>query len=335
MTDSATFTPPEAAEAELGDLLLEVLPGDGSTIGNQAAREALSRAAGHPISEEAYEARRDRLGRLGLIKKGRGRGGAIGLAEGIPGGSRYEAPTAPAAGHGRGRGKKEAPAKDFKAVLWASADKLRAQMDAAEYKHLVLGLIFLKYISDTFAVHRAKVRGMVSDPASDNYVGDDPSDHEEALEDRDYYTQENVFWVPAETRWESLRGRAKQPDIGQLIDRALVAIENENPTLRGKLDKRFGAAQLEPGRMGELVDLISTIGFTDDPNLQGDPIGKIYEYFLGQFALAEGKKAGRETPRQPQHRLAIQGECEGEAANNDQGVAQALQVSTGSGSRCD
>jgi len=177
-------------------------------------------------------------------------------------------------------------------VLWASADKLRAQMDAAEYKHLVLGLIFLKYISDTFTAHRPKVLAMVTDPESDFYVGDDPADHEAAIEERDYYTQENVFWVPADARWETLRARAKQPDIGQLIDKALVAIENENISLRGRLDKRFGAAQLEPGRMGELVDLISTIGFADDPTLQGDPIGKIYEYFLGKFALAEGKKGG-------------------------------------------
>ena len=199
---------------------------------------------------------------------------------------------APKPKRGKGRPRKEAPAKDFKAVLWASADKLRAQMDAAEYKHLVLGLIFLKYISDTFAEHRAKVRAMVSSPDSDFYIGDDPADQDAALEDRDYYTQENVFWVPADARWESLRARAKQPDIGQRIDKALVAIENENPTLRGKLDKRFGAAQLEPGRLGELVDLISTIGFADDPTLKGDPIGKIYEYFLGKFALAEGKKGG-------------------------------------------
>ena len=142
----------------------------------------------------------------------------------------------------RGRKKKEPPAKDFKAVLWASADKLRAQMDAAVYKHLVLGMIFLKYVSDAFAEQQQKVLELVSNPESDYYLGDDPADHQEALEDRDYYTQENVFWVLADARWESLRNQAKQPDIGQLIDRALVAIENENPTLRGKLDKRFGAA---------------------------------------------------------------------------------------------
>ena len=292
MTDSAILATPEAVDEELGDLLLDVLPPDGSTIGNLSAREALSRAAERPISEAEYEAIREKALALGLIRKGRGRGGAIGLAEGIEGGSRYEAPSAPAAGNGRGRVKKEAPAKDFKAVLWASADKLRAQMDAAEYKHLVLGLIFLKYISDTFAEHRAKVLAMVSSPDFDFYIGDDHADHQAALEDRDYYTQENVFWVPADARWESLRARAKQPDIGQLIDKALVAIENENPTLRGKLDKRFGAAQLEPGRLGELVDLISTIGFADDQR-SGDVLGEVYEYFLGQFASAEGKKGGQ------------------------------------------
>jgi type I restriction enzyme M protein len=270
VTDSATFTTPEADEEDLGDLLLEVLPGDGSTMGNQSAREALSGAAERQISEEEYEAVRDKALALGLVVKGRGRGGSIALAEGIEGGGRYEAPAAPA-GNGRGRTKKEAPAKDFKAVLWASADKLRAQMDAAEYKHLVLGLIFLKYISDTFAAQQGKVLQTVSNPESDFYLGDDPDDHQAALEDRDYYTQENVFWVPADARWESLRARAKQPDIGQLIDKALVAIENENPTLRGKLDKRFGAAQLEPG----------------------DVLGEVYEYFLGQFASAEGKKGGQ------------------------------------------
>jgi type I restriction enzyme M protein len=292
MTDSATFTTPEADEEDLGDLLLEVLPTDGSTMGNLSAREALSRAAERQISDEEYEAIRDKALALGLVVKGRGRGGSIALAEGIEGGSRYEAPAAPIGnGNGRGRAKKEAPAKDFKAVLWAAADKLRAQMDAAEYKHLVLGLIFLKYISDTFVEHQQKVLEMVSNPESDYYLGDDPADHQSALEDRDYYTQENVFWVPQDARWESLRARAKQPDIGQLIDRALGAIQNENQTLQGKLDKRFGTFQ-DPGRLGELVDLISTIGFGGDKR-SGDVLGEVYEYFLGQFASAEGKKGGQ------------------------------------------
>ena len=260
MTDSATWTTLESEDEEdLGDRLLEVLPGDGGSIGNLAAREALGRAAGREISEEDYEEVKERLVALGLVRKGRGRGGAVGLAEGVEGGSRYEAPAAPAAGNGRGRAKKEAPAKDFKAVLWASADKLRAQMDAAEYKHLVLGLIFLKYISDTFAAQQGRVLLMVSDPDSDNYIGDDPADHQASLEDRDYYTQENVFWVPDDARWESLRARAKQPEIGQLIDKALVAIENENPTLRGKLDKRFGAAQREPGRLSNFDRVLALL----------------------------------------------------------------------------
>ncbi|QNI81666.1 Putative Type I restriction-modification system M subunit [Synechococcus sp. RS9907] len=289
MTDSAPTTPLQDAN-ELGDLLLEVLPPDGSTLGNLSARQALSKVAEREVGEEEYDQIRDKALLLGTIKKGRGRGGSIALGEGIEGGSRYEPPTAPTSGSGRA--KKESPAKDFKAVLWASADKLRAQMDAAEYKHLVLGLIFLKYISDTFVEQQQKVLATVSNPESDYYLGDDPADHQEALEDRDYYTQENVFWVPADARWESLRNQAKQPDIGQLIDRALVAIENENPTLRGKLDKRFGAAQLEPGRMGELVDLISTIGFGEGKK-SGDVLGEVYEYFLGQFASAEGKKGGQ------------------------------------------
>lgn len=181
---------------------------------------------------------------------------------------------------------------DFKQTLWKAADKLRAQMDAAEYKHIVLGLIFLKYISDTFAKQQDKVREMVSDPSSDYFISEDPSEFAGELEERDYYTQDNVFWVPQEARWESLRAKAKQPDIGSLIDGAMTAIENENPSLRGKLDKRFGRAQLGQGVLGELIDLISTIGFADKSGAS-DVLGEVYEYFLGQFASAEGKKGGQ------------------------------------------
>ena len=166
MTDSATFSTTQSEE-DLGDLLLDVLPPDGTSMGNQAAREALSRAAERQISEEEYEAVKEKAVALGLVVKGRGRGGSIALGDGIEGGCRYEAPAA-TSGNGQGRAKKEAPAKDFKAVLWASADKLRAQMDAAEYKHLVLGLIFLKYISDTFVEHQQKVLQTVGDPQSHN-----------------------------------------------------------------------------------------------------------------------------------------------------------------------
>ncbi len=181
---------------------------------------------------------------------------------------------------------------DFKQTLWKTADKLRAQMDAAEYKHIVLGLIFLKYISDTFVKQQEKVKSMVSDPSSEYFISEDPAEYEEELEERDYYTQDNVLWVPQKARWETLRSQAKQPDIGALIDGAMTAIENENATLRGKLDKRFGRAQLGQGILGELIDLISTIGFADKYD-SSDLLGEVYEYFLGQFASAEGKKGGQ------------------------------------------
>ena len=141
---------------------------------------------------------------------------------------------------------------DFKATLWKSADKLRNQMDAAEYKHIVLGLIFLKYISDTFDIQKNKIKKMVSDKKSDLFISEDPKVYEKELEDRDYYTQDNVFWVPQKARWEKIRAQAKQPDIGSIIDKAMVEIENENKSLQGKLDKRFGRTQLEAGKLGNL-----------------------------------------------------------------------------------
>ena len=181
---------------------------------------------------------------------------------------------------------------DFKKTLWKSADKLRAQMDAAEYKHIVLGLIFLKYISDTFVSQQYKIRDMVSDPNSDYFISEDPEDFQEELEDRDYYIQDNVFWVPSHARWEALRAKAKQSDIGAQVDNAMTLIETENPILRGKLDKRFGRAQVGTGILGELIDLISTIGFTEKQK-STDLLGEVYEYFLGQFASAEGKRGGQ------------------------------------------
>jgi len=181
---------------------------------------------------------------------------------------------------------------DFNQSLWKSANKLRAQMDPGEYKHIVLGLIFLKYISDTFVKQQKNVRNMVSEPSSDYFVSEDPAEYSAELEERDYYIQDNVFWVPAQARWESLRAKAKQPDIGSLVDDAMTEIENENPILRGKLDKRFGRAQLGRGVLGELIDLISTIGFADTYD-SSDLLGEVYEYFLGQFASAEGKKGGQ------------------------------------------
>ena len=183
---------------------------------------------------------------------------------------------------------------DIKKTLWATADKLRANMDAAEYKHLVLGLIFVKYISDTFAAHRAELTRRLANPADEYYFeGAGTDDLAAELEDRDYYKEVNVFWVPEAARWETLRGAAKQPDIGKRIDEALTLIEVENPKLKGILDKRYARAQLPDGKLGELVDLVSTIGFGDNPSTARDVLGQVYEYFLGMFASAEGKRGGQ------------------------------------------
>jgi type I restriction enzyme M protein len=183
---------------------------------------------------------------------------------------------------------------DIKKTLWAAADKLRANMDAAEYKHIVLGLIFLKYISDTFAARRAELSKRFADESDEYFLQDA---HEETLaaelEDRDYYKAVNVFWVPENARWQNLRNAAKQTDIGKRIDEALADIETENPKLKGILDKRYARAQLPDGKLGELVDLVSTIGFGANASQARDVLGQVYEYFLGQFARAEGKNAGQ------------------------------------------
>ncbi len=191
--------------------------------------------------------------------------------------------------------------EDIKKTLWATADKLRANMDAAEYKHIVLGLIFVKYISDTFQTRRTELTGKFTDSQDDYYLGDTDSDLINAeLEDRDYYKEVNVFWVPEAARWESLRAQAKQADIGKRIDDALALIETENPKLKGILDKRYARVQLPDGKLGELVDLVSKIGFGESGNAEDrvknharDLLGQVYEYFLGQFASAEGKRGGQ------------------------------------------
>jgi len=164
----------------------------------------------------------------------------------------------------------------FEEKLWAAADKLRGHMDAAEYKHVVLGLVFLKYISDAFQ------------ELHDRLAGDDLSDPE----DRDEYIAENVFWVPKDARWAKLQANAKQPTIGKLIDDAMAAIEKDNPSLKGVLPKDYGRASLDKQRLGELIDLVGTIGLGDAESRSKDVLGRVYEYFLGKFASAEGKGGG-------------------------------------------
>ena len=202
----------------------------------------------------------------------------------------------------------------FEAKLWLAADKLRNNMDAAEYKHVVLGLIFLKYISDTFEEHRAKLMAGEGD-----YAGANP-------EDPDEYKAENVFWVPTEARWSYLQANAKQPAIGKTVDDAMVAIERDNPRLKGVLPKDYARPGLDKHRLGELIDLIATIELlassqpspqpspsgrgsedSDLPSTSGrgaggegrpshrsvDLLGRVYEYFLTRFASAEGKNGGQ------------------------------------------
>src|SRR5208283_5453941 len=165
----------------------------------------------------------------------------------------------------------------FEQTLWQAADKLRGNMDAADYKHVVLGLIFLKYISDAFQEQFEKLK---KEPHADP-------------EDRDEYTAENIFWVPKAARWPHLQGNAKQPTIGKLIDEAMLAIEKQNPSLKGVLPKDYARESLDKHRLGELIDLIGTIGLGDKESRSKDILGRVYEYFLGQFAAAEGKKGGQ------------------------------------------
>ncbi len=172
----------------------------------------------------------------------------------------------------------------FEAKLWQAADKLRNNMDAAEYKHVVLGLIFLKYISDAFEEQHEKL-------LSEQSQGADP-------EDQDEYRANGIFWVPKEARWPALQANAKQPTIGKLIDDGMVAIERDNKTLKGVLPKDYARPTLDKQRLGELIDLIGTIGLGSAENRSKDILGRVYEYFLSQFASAEGKKGGQfYTPR--------------------------------------
>ena len=170
--------------------------------------------------------------------------------------------------------------------LWKSADKLRKNIDAAEYKHVVLGLIFLKYISDAFDELFEKLKA-----GEGECEFADPEDKEE-------FKAENVFFVPIDARWSFLLSKAKQPTIGKTIDEAMDAIEKENPSLKGVLPKVYARQNLDPTSLGELIDMIGNIALGDAKSRSADILGHVFEYFLGEFALAEGKKGGQfYTPR--------------------------------------
>ena len=203
--------------------------------------------------------------------------------------------------------------------LWTAADKLRSTLDAAQYKHAVLGLLFVKYVSDAFDIRRQELIAQFQNETHDYYLnpGDYDTDAEyqaevaAELEIRDYYTEKNVFWVPQLARWETLQNHSKLPpgseivikngkettytmrSVGRLIDDALEAIEKDNPKLKGVLNKQYGRLQIDQAKLGELIDLIATIPFKHASLQAKDILGHVYEYFLGQFALAEGKKGGQ------------------------------------------
>ncbi len=200
---------------------------------------------------------------------------------------------------------------DLDKRLWSMANKLLPMLDAAVYKHVVLGLIFLKYVSDSFKERRAELQVAFTDPNNDYYLGDDSAELiEQELEARDYYTEKNVFWVPALARWDFLQANAKVAvgtvlqvkngktteykfnGIGRLLDDALEAIEKENPKLKGVLEKDYARKQIDSALPG-LIDLIAEIPFQHGTLHAKDILGHVYEYFLGEFAMAEGKKGGQ------------------------------------------
>ncbi|MEA2019190.1 MAG: N-6 DNA methylase, partial [Campylobacterota bacterium] len=196
---------------------------------------------------------------------------------------------------------------DLEKKLWTSANKLLPSLDAALYKHVILGMVFVKYVSDSFKTRQDELKIAFNDPLNEYYLGDDaPSDFiDEELENRDYYIEKNIFWIPQSSRWDYLKDNAglafgaKLPDgtefkgSGKLIDDAMDLIEKENIQLKRILNKNYAQLQIEQSKLSELINLISTIPFTHDTLKSKDILGHVYEYFLGQFAAAEGKKGGQ------------------------------------------
>ena len=256
---------------------LEALDKAGSPVKNPALRQALG------WEEALYEEVKAELVTKGIVVRGRGRSDAVSMV-----GAEPVAKAAAPVGNGRkaktaGNGTANL---GFEAKLWLTADKLRNNMDAAEYKHVVLGLIFLKYISDSFEEQRAKLVAGEGD-----YEGANP-------EDPDEYKAENVFWVPTEARWSQLQANATQPTIGKLVDDAMVAIERDNPRLKGVLPKDYARPGLDKQRLGELINVIASIQLTatsegEQTHRSVDLLGRVYEYFLTRFASAEGKNGGQ------------------------------------------
>lgn len=257
-------------------------------LGGKAGNIKLRRELGWPEGE--YDAVRDALLAEDAIKKGGGRGGSVTIADQGKAVSEKQVSLLPDAPQAASPKKRKSPttkkngeeALGYEAELFNAADKLRQNMEPSDYKHVVLGLIFLKHISDGFEAKYAEL--MAEDPA--------------CAEDMDEYLAENIFWVPREARWSHLKANAKQPNIGTLIDNAMLAIEANNDSLKGVLPKEYARPALNKIMLGELIDLISGIGLGTEEGQAKDVLGRVYEYFLSQFAGSEGKRGGEfYTPR--------------------------------------
>ena len=274
---------------------LETLREMGGRSGNQRLRDALG------WQDDTYWSVQEALLEAGEIASGRGRGGSVLLPEAD--GEAVAAKPAPretpskasSPTHKREAARPQAGSSNgaslgFEAKLFLAADKLRGNMEPSDYKHVALGLIFLKYISDAFeAKHTALAREEYAD-----------------LEDPEEYRADNVFWVPKEARWASLQSNAKQPTIGKLVDDAMLAIEASNASLKGVLPKDYARPALNKVMLGELIDLISTIGMHEEASQAKDVLGRVYEYFLAGFAGSEGKRGGEFYTPQSVVRLLVE-----------------------------
>lgn len=182
--------------------------------------------------------------------------------------------------------------KNLFEMLWQSAVKLRGALEPGEYKHPVLGLLFLKYVSDSFVEMQTKLEEWTADPNNEDYYEEDEADRLAIINDRDEYNAENVFWVPENARWEYVAKQAKDTNIAKILDEAMGEIEKANPKVKNLLYRGFSLLKLPPAKFGELIELFSKIGFNSKDHKSADVLGQAYEYFLGKFALAEGKGAG-------------------------------------------
>jgi len=255
------------------DDFIEALEGMGGSAKNPALQAALG------WTTDDYEAVKAELVARRIVVRGRGRSDSVSVVGAqAPVAAAPTTTTTAATRKAKPSGNSSGPI-GFEAQLWKAADALRNNMDAAEYKHVVLGLLFLKYISDAFEAKHAALEG-------ERDQGADP-------EDPDEYRAENIFWVPKEARWAHLKARAPQPTIGSDVDEAMAAIERDNPSLKGVLPKDYARPGLDKQRLGQVINLVSDIGLGEPSERARDTLGRVYEYFLSRFASAEGKSGGQ------------------------------------------